>query len=96
MAAPWALNVVEGEDVDIGRLCAGSDLVGLEGVECFVDVVGETVALGAVVELEVVSLCWVCIRVLTTSSGVVITPAIPPALAAVAISNGSPIMLDPW
>jgi len=96
MAAPWALNVVEGDDVDIGRLCAGRDLVGLEGVECFVDVIGETVALGAAVELEVVSLCWVCIRVLTTSSGVVITPAIPPALAAVAISSGSPIMLDPW
>lgn len=35
--------------------------------------------------------CCVCIRVLTTSSGQVITPAIPPAVAAVSTSSWNPI-----
>lgn len=34
-------------------------------------------------------------RVLTTSRGVVMTPAAPPALAAVAISNKRPMLFDP-
>lgn len=38
---------------------------------------------------------WVWILVLTTSSGHVITPAKPPALAPVSISNGRPMSLLP-
>lgn len=35
--------------------------------------------------------CWVCILVFTTSKGHVMTPAIPPAVAAVAISRLKPM-----
>lgn len=95
VAAPWAFSVVEGEDVDIGRECGERGLLVLEGVECFEEVVGDTEWFGALVELDGVSFCCVCMRVLTTSSGVVMTPAIPPALAAVAISRAKPILLVP-
>jgi hypothetical protein len=64
-------------------------------VACFVVEEGERVAFGAVVAGEAVGLTCVCMRVLTTSSGVVITPAIPPAVAAVKISNGRPMSCDP-
>jgi hypothetical protein len=95
VAAPCALSVVDGEDVDIGRLCEGLGLVDFDGAECFGDAVGERGVVGAFAELRGISLCCVCIRVFTTSSGVVITPAMPPALAAVAISSGSPMLFEP-
>lgn len=95
VAAPWAFSVVEGEEVDMGRLWAGSGLLGFVEVECLEDDAGEREAFGAFVEPEGVSLCWVCMRVFTTSSGVVMTPAMPPALAAVAISKGSPMLFEP-
>lgn len=86
--------MVEGEDVDIGRLCEEFGLLGRDVVEYFD---GERVVVfGGIVGVECVSgLCCVCMRVFTTSRGVVMTPAMPPALAAVAISSGRPMMLDP-
>lgn len=87
--------MVEGEDVEMGRECEERGLLVLEGVECFADAVGESEGCGALVALEAVSLCCVWMRVLTTSSGVVMTPAMPPALAAVAISRGRPMLLEP-
>jgi hypothetical protein len=95
VAAPWAFSVVEGEDVDIGRLWDGRGLLGLVGAECFEEAAGERGAFGAPDEAESASFCWVCMRVLTTSSGVVITPAMPPALAAVAISRSRPMLFEP-
>ena len=95
IAAPCALRVVEGEEVEIGRLWVGMDLFDADAVECFDDEAGDDVAFGGFCDEDNVSLCWVCIRVLTTSKGVVITPANPPARAAVAISSGSPMTLDP-
>jgi hypothetical protein len=70
-------------------------LLSFDGVGCFVEVVGEGDAFTGFVEVDVVTFCWVCIRVFTTSSGVVITPAMPPALAAVAISRGKPMVFEP-
>lgn len=87
--------MVEGEDVDIGRECEESGLLVFGGVECFAEAVGDGEEFGGLAELDGVSLCCVCMRVLTTSSGVVMTPAIPPALAAVAISRGRPMLLEP-
>lgn len=89
VAAPWLRRVVEGEEVEMGRL-EGGGFPGL--MECFV---GESVAIGGLVDTDGVSLCCVCIRVFTTSNGVVITPAIPPAEAAVKISNGNPMLCEP-
>jgi hypothetical protein len=51
VAAPCAFNVVEGEDVDIGRLWDDSDLLGLAEVECFEEPARAGVDLGAFVEL---------------------------------------------
>lgn len=95
VAAPWALRVVEGEDVDIGLLCVDGGLVVCEGLECFEVVAGNMEALGTVGEAGDGPLCWVWMRVLTTSRGVVMTPAMPPAVAAVAISSGSPMLFEP-
>lgn len=78
----------------MGRLCVGSDLLDFEEVVCFDEDAGDTADFGECVETEEVSLCWVWIRVFTTSSGVVMTPAMPPALAAVAISNGKPMLFE--
>lgn len=57
VAAPCAFSVVEGDDVEMARFCAGSGLLGLEVGECFEDEVSESEALGAFVEPELVSLC---------------------------------------
>lgn len=98
MAAPCAFRVVEGEEVDMGLLCVvvARGLAECVGGVCFDDVDdGGSGDFGAMVELGVGPLCWVWIRVLTTSRGVVMTPAIPPAVAAVAISKGSPMLLVP-
>jgi len=95
VAAPWALRVVEGEDVEIGLLCVDFVFVVCEGVECFEVAAGESGALGAGGEAGDGPLCWVWMRVLTTSRGVVMTPAMPPAVAAVAISSGSPMLFEP-
>ncbi len=95
VAAPWAFNVVEGEDVDIGRLWVNGGLAVCDGVECFEVAVGDSEALGAIGDPGDGPLCCVWMRVLTTSSGVVMTPAMPPAVAAVAISSGSPMLFEP-
>jgi len=95
VAAPWAFSVVEGEEVDMGLLCVDFVLVVCEGVECFEAAAGESGALGGGGEAGDGPLCWVWMRVLTTSSGVVMTPAMPPAVAAVAISSGSPMLFEP-
>jgi hypothetical protein len=62
---------------------------------CFEVDVGMIEGFAVVFEAVEDSGCWVWMRVLTTSRGVVITPAAPPALAAVAISNSNPMLLDP-
>ena len=67
----------------------------LEGVECFDDEEGEREDADWFGGLEGVSVRWVWMRVLTTSRGVVMTPAMPPAVAAVNISSGRPMSLDP-
>lgn len=95
VAAPWALRVVEGDEVDMGRLCDICVVVGLEVDECFDDETGMVADFGGVFDAAGRSGCWVWMRVLTTSRGVVITPAAPPALAAVAISSISPMLFDP-
>ena len=64
-------------------------------MECFEVEAGESGALGAGGEAGDGPLCWVWMRVLTTSRGVVMTPAIPPAVAAVAISSGNPMLFEP-
>lgn len=64
-------------------------------VECFDADAGDMEGFEGCVELDDVLGCCVWILVFTTSSGVVITPAIPPALAAVKISNGNPMSWEP-
>jgi hypothetical protein len=70
-------------------------LLDVADVACFETEAGDNVALGGCAEAEDVLGCCVCILVFTTSSGVVITPAIPPALAAVRISSGNPMLFEP-
>ena len=97
VTAPCALSVVDGEEVDIRRLCVEPGLTDCDaGGACFDADAGDKEAFGATGEPdEVGPLCCVWMRVLTTSRGVVITPAIPPAVAAVAISSGSPMLFEP-
>lgn len=96
VAAPCALSVVEGEEVDMSLLCVvGRGLADCACGACFDGVDAGKGAFGVAGELEEGPLCWVWMRVLTTSRGVVRTPAIPPAVAAVAISKGSPMLLVP-
>jgi hypothetical protein len=57
VAAPWAFNVVEGEEVDIGRLWGGSGLLGLTGIVCFELAAGDREAFGGFVVPGRVSLC---------------------------------------
>lgn len=59
VAAPWALRVVEGDEVDIGRFDGAEDLFDLAGVECFAVEDGESgdADAGAGVEDELG--CWV-------------------------------------
>ena len=57
VAAPWALRVVDGEDVDIGRLCVEPGFTLCAGVVCFDVDAGERVALGATEDPEVGPLC---------------------------------------
>ena len=94
VAAPWAFSVVEGEEVEIGLICVDLDFDDDAGeVACFE---GERAAFGdGAGLLGDGPLCWVWMRVFTTSRGVVITPAMPPAVAAVAISRGSPMLFEP-
>jgi len=95
VAAPWAFSVVEGEDVEMGLIWVDFDFGDDVGeVACFR---GERFAFGggAGALLGDGPLCWVWMRVLTTSRGVVITPAMPPAVAAVAISRGRPMLFEP-
>lgn len=94
MAAPWALRVVEGEEVEMGRF-DGAVLVEFTGVECFAAEEGESDAVEAGAGADDVLGRWVWMRVLTTSRGVVSTPANPPALAAVKISSGRPMLFEP-
>jgi len=91
VAAPCALRVVEGEEVDINRDWSEADFVAVEEVWCWEDGVWNGAGLDGFLVRIGGSLCWVCMRVLTTSRGVVMTPAMPPALAAVAMSRGSPM-----
>ena len=93
MAALWARTAVEGEAVEMGRLWVEDECEGLE--RCFEVDEGESVDAGTGDGAGEGSLRCVWIRVFTTSRGVVITPAIPPADAAVRISKGSPISFDP-
>ena len=98
VAAPCAFSVVEGEDVDIGRLDGGGCLPEVVGVACFDAELGDIDAFEGVVGVvgvDDVLGCCVWTRVFTTSNGIVITPAIPPALAAFNISSGNPIFFDP-
>lgn len=73
----------------------GGGFPGLGLDECFEDDEGDSVAFAGCKETEGASLCCVWMRVLTTSKGVVMTPAMPPALAAVNISSGNPMLFDP-
>jgi hypothetical protein len=57
VAAPCAFNVVEGDDVEIGRLCGGSGLLDLAGMVCFELAAGEREAFGGLVVPGSVSLC---------------------------------------
>ena len=95
VAAPCALSVVEGDEVEIGRLCNVCVVVDLEVVVCLEDDEGVIAGFAGYFEASGTSGSWVWIRVLTTSRGVVMTPAAPPALAAVAISNKRPILFEP-
>lgn len=96
VAAPCGWRVVEGEEVEIGRVdCFGGGLPDLGEAECLEEDVGRGDVFGVAEATAGVSVCCVWMRVLTTSSGVVITPAIPPAVAAVKISSGNPMLFDP-
>lgn len=95
VAAPCALRVVEGDEVEMGRFCEIRVGVVFEVDVCFEDDVGVIAGFAEEFAAAEGSGSWVWMRVLTTSNGVVITPAAPPALAAVAISNGSPMLFDP-
>jgi len=95
VTAPCARRVVEGEEVDMGRFCVEAVFPAVVEVECFAVDEGESVVFGALGDEETAGLCCVWMRVLTTSSGVVITPAMPPAVAAVIISNGKPMLFEP-
>jgi hypothetical protein len=94
VAAPWALRVVEGDDVEMGRFWEVCVDVCLAVDVCFEDDAGVTAGFAGYFDASGSSGCCVCMRVLTTSKGVVITPAAPPALAAVAISNRIPMLFD--
>ena len=57
MAAPCALSVVEGEDVDIGRLWVELGFVVCDDVVCFEFDGGDSEAFGATEDPEVGPLC---------------------------------------
>ena len=81
--------------MDIGRLWVDDGLIVCDDIECFEVAAGDSEAFGATGDVGDGPLCWVWMRVLTTSSGVVMTPAMPPAVAAVAISSGRPMVFEP-
>ena len=95
VAAPCALRVVDGEDVDIGRVWVEPVFSVCNGAECFDVDADDGEALDTTDDPGMGPLCWVWMRVFTTSRGVVMTPAMPPAVAAVAISNISPMLFEP-
>ena len=91
VAAACGLTDVDGDEVEILRVEERREDFGC-GVECLMVVV-----VAGCDEVWCISMGWtcVCILVLTTSSGQVITPAIQPAEAAVKISSGRPMSLLP-
>lgn len=107
VAAEWARSVVEGEDVEMGRCWDGG--MGPEAGGAVIVCFAVVPDLGGVLESArfavlllatpagavVSGLCCVWMRVFTTSSGHVMTPAMPPAVAPVKISSGRPMSLDP-
>lgn len=95
VAAPCALRVVEGDEVEIGRFCEIYVVVVFEVDVCFDDDAGVIAGFAEELDATEGSGSWVWMRVFTTSRGVVITPAAPPALAAVATSNSRPILFEP-
>lgn len=103
--APGLTVDVDGDEVDMNRGCVCDEEEEVDGI---LDGDGwgrlDDVSLGLVcISPEAVTcfapgvsgFCCVWIRVLTTSRGQVMTPAIPPAVVAVRISNPSPISLCP-
>lgn len=91
---------VFGEEVEIKRLGPEFEdeatYSGLAAEACLVSL--GCIVLAGVVDVFALSskgLTCVWILVLTTSSGHVMTPAIPPAVVAVIISNARPMSLDP-
>jgi hypothetical protein len=106
VAAEWCLRDVDGEDVEMSRRdCLDNDEFDVVNVECFDDDfarVGDDdepkdleVEMDDRLEGDESGLCCVCILVLTTSRGQVITPAMPPADAPVKISSPKPMSLWP-
>ena len=95
VAAPCALSVVDGDEVEMCRLCDVCVDVARGADVCFEDDVVGVAIFEGYFDASGSSGSWVWMRVLTTSRGVVITPAAPPALAAVAISKSRPILFDP-
>jgi hypothetical protein len=87
--------VVEGDEVEMGRFELAEDIVDFADVECFDVEDGDSVDVEASAGVDDALGCCVWMRVFTTSRGVVMTPANPPALAAVRISNGSPMLFEP-
>jgi hypothetical protein len=77
--------------------CFGGDFVFVEDDELELDaeIWEDCFGVGFSEGVKASGLCCVCILVLTTSRGHVITPAMPPADAPVKISNPIPISLWP-
>jgi hypothetical protein len=92
VAALWTFRLVEGEEVEMDRVCEFVELIVGFNVVCRE---AEDSTIGWLIAIGGVTLCWVWMRVFTTSRGVVKTPAMPPALAAVATSSGSPMLFEP-
>lgn len=106
IGAPGFTVDVDGEDVDINLVdCTVFGAVSFIFVWCFPVVEGPAGAVAAAAAATEVArgtdvpnasgLCCVWVLVFTTSSGQVITPAMPPAVVAVRISNGNPMSLLP-
>ena len=94
-------TVVLGDEVDINRFCCDACRVSGVKVPLAARVCraacdcGFNGLVAGVLGVSCNGLICVWILVLTTSSGQVMTPASPPAVAAVAISSGNPISLLP-
>lgn len=90
IGAPGLTVDVEGDDVDIGRDCVRDG-----DVDCPATGLGRGLSFTdgseGLAAVNWSGFCCVWILVFTTSSGQVITPAIPPAVVAVKISNPKPM-----